>query len=231
MRALLGPGPGNPFLGAFQAFQARVARLGALTSLAQQLLRLTAPGVPDLYQGCELWDFSLVDPDNRRPVDFGARRAALAAVRAAHEELGPSGCARELIGRFQDGQIKLYLVWKTLAFRRGHEALFRDGEYPPLKAHGQRAEHLCAFARRWRRELLVVVVPRLFYGLMGEDGGLPVGAPAWGETWLELPPERARKRFSNILTGEAVAAQNRDEGWGLELADLFRTFPFALLHG
>jgi (1->4)-alpha-D-glucan 1-alpha-D-glucosylmutase len=171
-----------------------------------------------------------VDPDNRRPVDFQERRAALAAVKAAHDGLGAAGCARELISRLQDGRIKLYLIWKTLGFRRGHEALFRDGQYLPLKAHGPRAEHLCAFARRLRRELLVVVVPRLCCGLMGGDGGLPIGEPAWGETWLELPLGLGGKQLRNILTGEVIAARDREEGRGLQLADLFQTLPFALLH-
>jgi (1->4)-alpha-D-glucan 1-alpha-D-glucosylmutase len=231
VRALLEPGAGHGFLDAFRPFQARVARLGAFNSMAQLVLRLTAPGVPDFYQGGELWDLSLVDPDNRRPVDFGARRAALAAVRAAHDRLGASRCAGELIGRLEDGQIKLYLIWKTLAFRRGHEALFRDGDYLPLKIRGQRAEHLCAFARRFRREVLVVAVPRRFHGLPDGDGRLPTGAAAWGDTWLELPPGRGRDPFGNLLTDEAVSVQDRDGTRGLELAELFRTLPFALLHG
>jgi (1->4)-alpha-D-glucan 1-alpha-D-glucosylmutase len=229
VNGLLGPDPGNPFLGAFLPFQARVARLGALNSLAQQLLRLTSPGVPDFYQGSELWDFRLVDPDNRGPVDFQSRRAALAAVKAAHDRLGPGAYAGELMGRLQDGHIKLYLIWKTLGFRRAHEALFRDGDYLPLKSHGRRAEHLCAFARRLRRETLVVVVPRLFRALVDGAGGLPVGGPAWADTWLELAPERGPGPFLNVLTGEATAVRDRGGGRGLDLAELFRSFPFALL--
>ena len=230
VRALLAPEPGNVFLRDFLPFQQRVARAGAFNSLSQLLLKLASPGVPDLYQGCELWDFSLVDPDNRRPVDYARRQAALQAIKAAHAERGAAACASELLDRLQDGEIKLYLIWKALAFRREHEALFRDGDYLPLKAHGDHAEQVCAFARQAGDETLVLVVPRLIAGLLGEHGGLPVGDAVWGDTWVELPPEQASAQWTCVLTGQKVATQVLGESHGLALAQVFVAFPYALLH-
>ncbi|HUX31455.1 MAG TPA: malto-oligosyltrehalose synthase [Thiobacillus sp.] len=229
VRALLAPEPNNLFLRDFVPFAQRVARVGVFTSLAQLLLRLASPGVPDFYQGNELWDFSLVDPDNRRPVDYAQRQAALQAIRAACAERGEAAYVGELLERVQDGQIKLYLTWKTLALRRECEVLFRDGDYLPLKTHGARAEQLCAFARQRNGETLVVLVPRLFGSLMGEDGRVPVGAAVWGDTWVELPPERMHVQWDNVLTGQTVAMQALGEAHGLLAAQVFEWFPYALL--
>ncbi|MHB1215959.1 MAG: malto-oligosyltrehalose synthase [Thiobacillus sp.] len=229
VHALLAPDPGNLFLRDFVPFAQRVARVGAFNSLAQVLLRLTSPGVPDIYQGSELWDFSLVDPDNRRPVDYALRQATLQTIRNTCAERGESACVTELLDRLQDGQIKLYLTWKTLRFRRECETLFRDGDYLPLKTHGTRAEQLCAFARQSGGETLVVLVPRLFCSLMGEAGQLPVGEAVWGDTWIELPPERMHAQWRNVLTGQAAVVQPVGEAHGLRLAQVFEWFPYALL--
>ncbi len=229
VHALLAPEPNNLFLRDFVPFAQQVARVGAFNSLGQLLLRLTSPGVPDLYQGSELWDFSLVDPDNRRPVDYAQRQAALQSIRTACAERGEAACAGELLERLQDGQIKLYLTWKTLALRRECEVLFRDGDYLPLKTHGARAEQLCAFARHATGETLVVLVPRLFGSLMGEDGRLPVGDGVWGDTWVELPPERMHEQWDNVLTGQAINMQALGEAHGLLVAQVFDRFPYALL--
>jgi (1->4)-alpha-D-glucan 1-alpha-D-glucosylmutase len=229
VRALLAPEPNNLFLRDFVPFQQQIARVGAFNSLAQLLLRLTSPGVPDFYQGSELWDFSLVDPDNRRPVAYAQRQAALQAIRATCAERGEAACAGELLDRLQDGQIKLYLTWKALALRRACEALFRDGDYLPLKTHGARAEQLCAFARHANGEMLVVLVPRLFGSLMAGNGRLPVGEVMWGDTWVELPPERMHAQWDNVLTGQTVGMQALGEAHGLLLAQVFERFPYALL--
>ncbi|MGK2951565.1 MAG: malto-oligosyltrehalose synthase, partial [Thiobacillus sp.] len=229
VRALLATELNNLFLRDFVPFAQQVARVGAFNSLGQVLLRLASPGVPDLYQGSELWDFSLVDPDNRRPVDYAQRQAALQSIRTACAERGEAACAGELLERLQDGQIKLYLTWKTLALRRECEVLFRDGDYLPLKTHGARAEQLCAFARHAAGETLVVLVPRLFGSLMGEDGRLPVGDGVWGDTWVELPPERMHEQWDNVLTGQAINMQALGEAHGLLVAQVFDRFPYALL--
>ncbi|MBA4142010.1 MAG: malto-oligosyltrehalose synthase [Nitrosospira sp.] len=232
VRALLSSEPANLFLREFLPFQQRVARVGAFNSLSQLLLKLTSPGVPDIYQGNEVWDFSLVDPDNRRAVDYKGRATALRAIRSMYAAEGGDTCAQSLLENLRDGRIKLYLTWKTLTFRREREQLFRDGDYLPLKAQGVRAEHVCAYARHHGNETLLVVVPRLFAGLMEEHGKSPVGEAVWTDTWLELPSERMQESWTNILTGETFSAHahKEDRGLkGLEIAQLFKTFPYALL--
>ncbi|HEV7930690.1 MAG TPA: malto-oligosyltrehalose synthase, partial [Nitrosospira sp.] len=236
VRALLSSQPTNLFLSDFLPFQQKIARRGAFNSLSQVLLKFTSPGVPDIYQGNELWDFSLVDPDNRRPVDYEKRRAALQAIKAMHAQEGPARCAQRLLENMQDGRIKLYLTWKTLAFRREREPLFRRGDYLPLKTGGGRAEHICAFARRDGNEILLVAVPRLFHALLRDEGDgrdIPIGESVWTDTWLELPPDLdpVPEQWINVLTGETVLTRTLKEGEkrGLELAQLFRTFPYALL--
>jgi (1->4)-alpha-D-glucan 1-alpha-D-glucosylmutase len=230
IQALLSRGSPNLFLPDFVAFQRRIARIGVLSSLSQLLLKLTSPGVPDIYQGNELWDFSLVDPDNRRLVDYAARQAALQEIKAIHAKEGPGACAQQLIGALPDGRIKLYLTWKTLTLRREREALFREGDYLPLKAHGERAEHVCAFARRHAGEVILVIAPRLLSKLMGEDTGqLPAGRSAWGDTWLELPEETKGEKWANAYTAEISSADRRSEKHGLALDRVLATFPYALL--
>ena len=229
VRKLLAPESGNPFLRDFQAFQEPLARVGALNSLAQQLLKLTSPGVPDIYQGTELWDFSLADPDNRRSVDYPQRQAALESLQALHAEKGAALCARQLLDHLPDGRIKLYLIWKILACRREQEATFRDGAYLPLAVGGRRAENVVAFARQLGSEALVVVTPRLIGGLLGMEGELPVGEAVWEDTWIEVPPESISREWTNLLTDEKFTAQDLGEGQGLLLGALFRDFPYALL--
>jgi maltooligosyltrehalose synthase len=167
--------PQQGFLAEAEALVARLAPIGIRNSLAQTVLRLTLPGVPDLYQGTEFWDFSLVDPDNRRPVAFGARASALAE--GADLAL--------LLNEWQDGRVKQALIERLLGFRRRHAALFAAGSYEALDVSGDRAEHLIAFCRRHQGEALVVLVPRLTAGL-----GAAVGA-AWGRTLISLPAAEA----------------------------------------
>jgi (1->4)-alpha-D-glucan 1-alpha-D-glucosylmutase len=229
VRTLLSPEPSNLFLRDFLPFQQRIARIGAFTSLAQLVLKLTSPGVPDFYQGSELWNFSLVDPDNRQPVDYAVRRDALAAVRALHAEQGAAACASSLLDTLPDGRIKLYVTWKLLAFRRAVEPLFSAGDYLPLKVNGERAEQVCAFVRQFGGEVVLVVVPRLLGGLMGEAGEIPLGTAVWGDTWIEVPPERMRDRWSNVLVERDLAARFCGEGSGLSVGEIFDGFPYALL--
>ncbi|MEO7559580.1 MAG: malto-oligosyltrehalose synthase, partial [Nitrosospira sp.] len=173
--------------------------------------------------------FSLVDPDNRRAVDYEARHAALRAIKALYADEGATACVQHLLENLPDGRIKLYMTWKTLALRRECEQVFRDGGYLPLKAHGDRTEQVCAFTRHLGDETLLVVIPRLLGGLMGEHGRTPVGKLVWGDTWLELPPERMHESWINTLTDETFSTQALGETHGLALAQLFGTFPYALL--
>ncbi len=198
-----------------------LAATGVTNALAQIVLRATAPGVPDTYQGTELWDLSLVDPDNRRPVDFTARDAALAALDAA-VACGPAACERlatELLERWRDGRIKLYVL-ATLLRRRARERLAGNG-YVPLDAVGPAAAHVVAYARGET----VVVVPRLPRSLAGERP--PLGE-VWRETAIALG-ERALPRYRDLLTGRVVTPENRDGRAVLALADALAVLPVAVL--
>jgi len=232
-RALTGPGA-ERFLTAFLPFATRVARHGMLNSLAQTALKLAAPGVPDVYQGAELWDLSLVDPDNRRAVDFEARAAALAA-------LGGQGCSpsspepdrtalvTRLLAEWPDGRIKLYLTACALHARRRDPDLFLRGDYVPLAVEDAPGEHAVAFARRHGTRAVVVVAPRLVATRSPTDAGLPLGPEAWKIARVVLPPDLAGRTFRNLLTGERLVPTRKDgESW-LFLAKVFAVCPVGLL--
>ena len=217
----------GPFLAEFLPFQRRVARVGAINALSQTLIKLTAPGVPDVYQGNELWDFSLVDPDNRRPVDFDLRKRLLEDL----QRLKPSS-VRSLLedGAWQDGRPKLYLTWKALGLRRESPALFESGEYIPLEAFGERADHLVAFARRRGREWAITVAPRLCAGLLNEEGALMFAPESWAGTGVRLPADLIGATYRNVLTGEKVAVEEIGGERRLSAASLLRNFTVALLN-
>ena len=221
--ALLDPTRSQAFLDDFTAFQARVAHFGALNSLAQTLIKITAPGVPDFYQGTELWDLSLVDPDNRRPVDFTLRRRLLADLeRALAATTDRAGLAFELFKDKEDGRVKLYLTREALAFRRARPALFAGGEYRPLETRGPLTEHVCAFARVGEGGAALTVVPRLLARRGGD--ATPLGPEYWQDTALVTPADLGA-RFVNALTGERLEARTE----ALALGDVFAHFPVALL--
>jgi (1->4)-alpha-D-glucan 1-alpha-D-glucosylmutase len=228
-RLLPEDGGADPFLKDLLAFQRRVAFFGYFNSLAQTLLKLTSPGVPDLYQGTELWDFSLVDPDNRRPVDYGRRGRLLAELRGRTAAADLGGLAEELLGDLDSGRIKLYLTYQALNFRRDHSALFARGDYLVLDAAGARRDHVCAFARCLGDEVVLVVVPRLVVRLTGGQERPPLGAETWGQTRLLLPPRLARREYRNVLTGEVLPPAGDDHTPGVWLAALLGRFPVALL--
>ena len=221
--AVLDPTRSQAFLDDFTAFHARVAHFGALNSLAQTLIKITAPGVPDFYQGTELWDLSLVDPDNRRPVDFALRRRLLGELeRALATTTDRAKLAFELFKDKSDGRVKLYVIREALAFRRARPALFAGGEYRPVETRGVLAEHLCAFARVADGAAALTVVPRLLARRRVEAP--PLGAEYWQDTALVVPAELGA-RFVNALTG----ARLESHGDALAVADVFAHFPVALL--
>jgi len=218
----------NEFIIDFSQFHGRIAHAGMLNSLAQTLLKMTAPGVPDFYQGTELWDFSLVDPDNRRPVDYAKRSGVLEELKRV-EAADRCALLRDLLASWQDGRLKLYLISKTLNFRREQPALFQAGDYLPLYADGKFRRHLCAFARSLEHRWVIAAVPRLTMRI-AKPGSLPLGE-AWQEERLTLPV-RAPLSWRNLLTGETVTAAPAKGGRKfLLLRDLFSTFPAALLEG
>ena len=224
--ALLEPREGNLFLHDIRTAQQRIARFGMLNSLSQTLCKLTSPGVPDIYQGNELLDFSLVDPDNRRAVDYALRMRLLAELEA--QGAPQPAAARALLQDLGDGRAKLYVTWRALEFRKAHAALFDDGEYLPARVSGSQATHLCAYARRTAQEWVLVIVPRLYARLMGESDELPLGAAAWGDTAIELPRRLAGARMRDALTGCDLEATAHEGTYWLAAADALRDFPVAL---
>lgn len=225
---ILSDAAGNGFLPEFLLLQKRVARCGIFSSLSQTLLKMVSPGVPDFYQGSELWDFTLVDPDNRRPVDYGIRLQALAGLKGREAEIGAEALIRELLEKAEDGRIKLYLIFRVLNYRRKHRDLFDNGDYLPLEARGARARHVCVFARRGEGEMVIVVAPRLVATLVPEPELSPLGERAWLDTFLVLP-EGAAGSFRNVVNDEKLEAEERDGHWCLPLAKVFAQAPVALL--
>jgi (1->4)-alpha-D-glucan 1-alpha-D-glucosylmutase len=222
----------DPFLDDLRTFQRRVAFFGNFNSLAQVLLKLTNPGVPDLYQGGELWDFSLVDPDNRHPIDFGRRREILAQLQ---ERITPESddlvrLAEELVDNIEDGRIKVYLIYQTLNLRRAIPDVFANGSYLPLEATGASRDHVCAFARTAGDESILVIVPRLVVRLTDGTERPPLGSEVWGNTRLLLPSHLAGRSYRNLLTGEELTEDDYRDTSGPLLATILGRFPVALLH-
>ena len=185
--------------------------------------------MPDTYQGTELWDFSLVDPDNRRPVDYERRQRMLQELRARVEAAGADRreLARELTRTKEDGRIKLYLIWQALCQRRDHAGLYSTGEYLSIKPTGSRQNHVFGFLRRQGDHWAVVVVPRLFTRLTERVDNLPFGKEVWQDTRLSIPGLSPQARMRNVFTGETLSATEQDGQASLALADVFGHFPVA----
>ncbi|UFS69219.1 malto-oligosyltrehalose synthase [Geomonas sp. RF6] len=218
----------NPFLGEFRVLQRQIAHCGLFNALSQTLLKMTSPGVPDFYQGSELWELTLVDPDNRRQVDYGVRSEALERLVAREGEIGAAALVEELLASRHDGRLKLYLIHRVLSFRGEHRALFERGEYLPLETRGERGRHICAFARTCGGEWGIVAVPRLVSGLTPEPGSAPLGEGAWLDTAITLPAN-APTRYRNVFTEETVEAEPREGEALLSAAKVFARGPVALL--
>jgi (1->4)-alpha-D-glucan 1-alpha-D-glucosylmutase len=219
------------FLQDVRAFQKRVSHYGLFNSLAQTLLKIASPGVPDTYQGTELWDFSLVDPDNRRPVDYALRQRLL---RELKEQLRKPDVhlpqfARGLAAAKEDGRIKLYVTWKMLHCRREQADLFTRGEYYPVDAFGSRREHVCAFLRRLEARWALAVAPRLLTHVQPGGDGLPLGSDVWQDTLLLLPAVDMNLRCRNLFTDEVLSPFAHDGQAALRLAKVLANFPVALL--
>jgi (1->4)-alpha-D-glucan 1-alpha-D-glucosylmutase len=231
VQALLRRPEHNAFLTDFMSFAARITPPGLYNSLSQVLLKLCSPGVPDIYQGNELWTFQLVDPDNRRPVDYVLRQRLLRELTADFgEEVRPGGPAlRGLLDSLPDGRAKLYLTWRALQLRTLHPALFSAGDYLPLEVSGVRSDQVCAYARRAGDLWALVIAPRFFTRLCGEAGTLS-GPEVWGDTALALPSE-APPAYQDRLSGESPALANDGGTRRLLLRDVLGYFPVALLLG
>jgi (1->4)-alpha-D-glucan 1-alpha-D-glucosylmutase len=222
--SVLKPGSGNSFLRDFAAFQSSIGYRGMVNGLAQTLLKIISPGIPDFYQGSELWDLRLVDPDNRQPVDFAKRVSMLAALKQSEASASLAG---ELAGHWEDGRIKLYAIWKALNFRRAQPELFSKGDFVELKTNGPNAEHILAILRRHKREWVLLVVPR--WVSRAQEGRADDAEFRWRDAAIQLP-DSAPSLWESIFTSEKITlADQRPKS--IRVDQLFGDFPVALLSG
>ncbi len=226
IEAILRDSPDNPFLDDFREFQTQVARSGCWNSLSQTLLKIASPGVPDFYQGTEMWAFTLVDPDNRGAVDYDLRRAMLEAL-AREGADDRASLVRRLTRNLADGSAKLYVTSRALALRNERSRLFSEGVYVSLLVTGERADDVVAFARVLDDEIAIAVAGRFFLDV-AREGGAPAGRTVWGDTRIVLPRRITAARFRDALTDRMVEAEG-DEKRSIPVADAFAVWPLALL--
>jgi (1->4)-alpha-D-glucan 1-alpha-D-glucosylmutase len=192
-----------------------------VNGLSQTLLKIAAPGVPDFYQGSEIWDLRLVDPDNRGPIDFAKRAAALESI--AHADSAQA--LRNFVETWHDGCIKLYLIWKAIRFRRDHDDLFREGEFVPLQSAGANARNVIAFLRKHGTSWALAAIPRWL-------SQVPKKAKRefdWGDTRLTLPSD-SPAQWNSTLAPSRLVLKNEGGEQHVMVNDLFQDFPVAFFH-
>jgi (1->4)-alpha-D-glucan 1-alpha-D-glucosylmutase len=212
-------------------FVSGIAACGWLNSLARTLIKICSPGVPDFYQGTEFWDFSLVDPDNRRPVDFDRRRRALEELESSVQG-GLQAVCDKLLDAWPDDRIKLFVTWRSLALRREQPELFLQGDYAGLSVAGPAADHAIGLARHYQEKWLVAAAPLFVKSLsdrLAAASPLEAVRQGYRQTSLALP-EGAPNIWRHALTGQEVRAAASDGGAVLPLDVLFEHFPVALLY-
>lgn len=228
VEAILKPSPSNNFLSSFAEFHKKIAHFGMLNSLSQLLLKITSPGLPDFYQGTELWDLNLVDPDNRRPVDYDKRENLLREIK---ERVRTNAVAlvEELLRSREDGRVKLFTIYRALDARRRHKELFQSADYIPLAVAGKHARHIVAFARRSGKQWAITAAPRLLTSVV-KSGELPLGKVVWEDTSIEMADmevgDSAPGVWRNVFTDQTI-----DSAKSISIAEVFRHFPVALLVG
>ncbi len=210
----------NIFLEDFLPFQQRIAFYGIFNSLSQTLIKITSPGIPDFYQGTELWDFSLVDPDNRRPVDFEQRQTYLTDIQA-RIDADLSGLLVDLLANQEDGRIKLFLTVQALKARTQYLDVFQCGDYHALPATGKFKEHVIGFARSTKTTTIIAIAPRFLTGVI-QPGEQPLGQQVWGDTCLQVP-NKGVSTWRNLLTQETMQANG-----AMSVGQALHSFPVAL---
>ncbi|MGE5796068.1 MAG: malto-oligosyltrehalose synthase, partial [Ignavibacteria bacterium] len=210
----------NIFMKDFSGFQRKISHYGILNSLSQTLLKITSPGVPDFYQGRELWDFSFVDPDNRSRVDYKIRKEILEDINRK-DKSGTRELIDELLKKPESGGVKMYLIYKALRSRNENIELFRKGEYIPLKSGGNYQKNIIVFARKLENKYSITAVPRFLTGIIKENE-FPLGNECWKDTKIIIPFEA--RSFCNTITGEEIESKD-----GISIGDLFKSFPAAML--
>ncbi len=219
----------NAFLNDFLPFQKRIAGYGIFNALSQVLIKTFAPGVPDFYQGTELWDFTLVDPDNRQQINFTRYQERLKELQDLKENLPPLDLIQYLFEHAENGLIKMFVTHTALHYRKQHSSLFLDGTYHPLNARGVRADNLCGFLRQDSEAVCLVIFPRFVTQLMPDPSILPIGESVWGQTKISLPEGIGNQSFRNIFTQEIVSPQRQSNMLELPIATVLAHFPFAVL--
>jgi (1->4)-alpha-D-glucan 1-alpha-D-glucosylmutase len=223
VESVLLPATSGDFLPAFQSFVEPLLKLGVWTSLGEVLIKSTAPGVPDFYQGNELWDLSLMDPDNRRPVDFALRERLLRELLFEAED-DALALIKRLLATPADGRLKMFVTQRALVTRRAQHVVFERGAYAPIEVLGQQADRVVSFARVHEKKTFVVACGRFLSGVKAHER-TPVGEPVWGSTRLWLPPGHESTLFRDAFTGLEWLA----EGGSLRMCDVFAHLPLALL--
>ena len=222
--SILKAGSSNLFLRDFSSFQRTVGQRGMVNGLAQALVKIISPGIPDFYQGSELWDLRLVDPDNRQPVDFAKRVSMLTALRQSE---GSASLASDLADHWEDSRIKLYAIWKALTFRRQRPDLFSKGDFVELKTTGPYAEHILAILRHHKRDWVLLVAPRWLSRV--QEGRTGDGDTDWRKATIQLP-DSAPLLWNNIFTSETLPIAD-ERAKSLPVDQLLNSFPVALLRG
>jgi (1->4)-alpha-D-glucan 1-alpha-D-glucosylmutase len=212
---------GSGFKETFLPFVKKLSFYGMLYSLCQVVIKIAAPGIPDIYQGNELWDLSMVDPDNRRPVDFEQRKKLLTELETASEN-GMEKVVKSVQENWEDGRIKMFTTWRTLQTRKAFKTLFTEGNYMPLQTSFTEQAQVLAFARQSGNQWCLVAIP-LNVVALSSPGQFPVGASVWKDETIELP-ENSPTKWINKFTNEAISGKKT-----LALKDVFATFPVALL--
>lgn len=220
VKEILHPSIENPFLKDFHSFQKKISHYGVFNSLSQTILKITCPGVPDFYQGTETWDLNLVDPDNRRPVNFEKRKKLLQDIKRSTEE-GLSSSIAELLSNPEDGKVKLFLILEALKTRKRNIQLFQEGSYIPLEVEGKLKEHIIVFARHYQGKWAITIAPRFLTSIINENQN-PLG-PVWEDTEVRLPQE-APSTWENTITNELI----RSDGT-ISVGKILQKFPVALL--
>ena len=226
VQAILDDGRTNKFLDDFLPFKERIAGAGLFNSLAQTILKVTAPGTPDFYQGSELWDWNLVDPDNRRPVDYARRHTLVRELKDVLKRPDRFDAVQDLVRHSADGRIKLYLILAALHCRRMHADVFEQGRYVPLEAEGPEARHLLGFARLHEAHMVMVVVPRLVALRFAE-----ARSSIWDETWVTMPLEWKVSQLQDVLTGRSIVPDCKGERSMVRASELFAACPVGFLVG
>jgi (1->4)-alpha-D-glucan 1-alpha-D-glucosylmutase len=220
---ILDPSPGNPFWADFVTFQKEISECGLYNSLSQLVLKMTSPGLPDFYQGTELWDFNLVDPDNRRRVDFEKRRRFLGTIQQSWtSDFEFRGKSLAADAQFHDGRIKLFVIQRGLRARRENRDLFEKGDYLPASAAGRHADHIVAFFRRWQDRYALTMAPRFLTSLI-RPGESPSGPQVWGDTRIVLPTD-GPPSWQDVITGNVLTAQRE-----LPVGEIVGEFPVSIL--